>query len=616
MSKFVRRNKAAMATTAIVAVALMLATVVSAWQEVRATRAEQRAERERDLATAEKRRADEQAAIAGNNALRADRQTQNARREADKLYETITFLRGIFKQISREQAQTVRSTLDKESEKLDAGVLTDKPEVEIALRKSLKDIYADLDQWTAAERHTRAALELTKRTHGPNHSEVAERLVDLQETLRSQGKLPEAEDALREVLAIRRANFGEDSFELVGPLETLADVLRAQGDTQAAEQASREAEETFRRSLVVERKLNPDSAELAIQIIRLARRVEAKRDLSEAEALFREALAIRRKLFPEDSMPVAESHRDLAVVLSAQGKTTETESLWRERIATLRGSGNHAELATALCDLGLHSEATGKMSDAEQHLRQALAIRRKLFGEDSGEVTWCLERLTEVLRQQGKTNDIQALWRERLAYWQRELEQATTDKRRAEIHLRMFRSYLETGQVEQAKATCRKALELNATNESAVGALNAHAWELATSADLSRRDATLTVQLAERAVELAPNDADIRNTLGIALYRAGDHQRAVKELEKSVQLGDGGHAADYFFLAMAHHQLEEREAAQQWHEKAVKWMDEHASQDEELQRFRAEAEQVLSLTAAVASQMQASIPTSQAHSHE
>jgi cytoskeletal protein RodZ len=53
-----------MTTTALIAAVLVLATGVSVWQAVRATRAEQRAAKERDNAMAEKGRADEQAAIA------------------------------------------------------------------------------------------------------------------------------------------------------------------------------------------------------------------------------------------------------------------------------------------------------------------------------------------------------------------------------------------------------------------------------------------------------------------------------------------------------------------------------------------------------------------------
>ena len=55
-----------------------------------------------------------------------------------------------------------------------------------------------------------------------------------------------------------------------------------------------------------------------------------------------------------------------------------------------------------------------------------------------------------------------------------------------------------------------------------------------------------------------------------------------------------GNSFDFFFLAMAHWQLGEKEQARQWNDKAVAWMDKNTPKDEELLRFRAEAEALLS----------------------
>jgi hypothetical protein len=50
---------------------------------------------------------------------------------------------------------------------------------------------------------------------------------------------------------------------------------------------------------------------------------------------------------------------------------------------------------------------------------------------------------------------------------------------------------------------------------------------------------------------------------------------------------------DFFFLAMAHWQLGEKDEARKYYDKAVAWMDKNKPDDEELRRFRAEAAALL-----------------------
>jgi hypothetical protein len=48
-----------------------------------------------------------------------------------------------------------------------------------------------------------------------------------------------------------------------------------------------------------------------------------------------------------------------------------------------------------------------------------------------------------------------------------------------------------------------------------------------------------------------------------------------------------------FFIAMAHWQLGEHGEARKWYDRAVEWMEKYEPEDEELRRFRAEAEDLL-----------------------
>ena len=105
----------------------------------------------------------------------------------------------------------------------------------------------------------------------------------------------------------------------------------------------------------------------------------------------------------------------------------------------------------------------------------------------------------------------------------------------------------------------------------------------------------LRVQLANSALELFPDDATVWNSLGVARYRAGDWKAAIEALEKSREFDHGGSSFDYFFLAMAHWQLGIQQQALQWFDRGVKWMEKKGRDNEELQRFHAEAAELLGL---------------------
>jgi Flp pilus assembly protein TadD len=119
---------------------------------------------------------------------------------------------------------------------------------------------------------------------------------------------------------------------------------------------------------------------------------------------------------------------------------------------------------------------------------------------------------------------------------------------------------------------------------------NTLAWFLATCAEPRLRDPSLAVRLATKAVAARPKSASYMKTLGVAHYRNGDGKAAIAELEKAMTLRDGGDSFDWFFLSMAHWRLGNHDKARTWFDRAVQWMDKHKPRDEELRRFRTEAE--------------------------
>jgi serine/threonine protein kinase len=100
----------------------------------------------------------------------------------------------------------------------------------------------------------------------------------------------------------------------------------------------------------------------------------------------------------------------------------------------------------------------------------------------------------------------------------------------------------------RAAAILERALALAPDD---VNANNTLAWLLCSyPADQPPHDPERAAKLARKAVDREPGNRDAWNTLGVALWRAGDCGEAVAALEKSMTLSNGGDPADWLVLAM------------------------------------------------------------------
>jgi tetratricopeptide (TPR) repeat protein len=169
----------------------------------------------------------------------------------------------------------------------------------------------------------------------------------------------------------------------------------------------------------------------------------------------------------------------------------------------------------------------------------------------------------------------------------------------AGAYLLRAQTYCRMARFAQAREDYQTLLKLAPADAQAHNDL---AWLLATCPDAKVRDPQQAVKLATRAVQLAPKEGGFWNTLGVAHYRAGDWKAAVAALGKSVELGKGGNACDFFFLAMAHRKLGNHNEARKAYDQALGWLEKNtvalekdSAQAEELRRFRSEAEEVLEL---------------------
>jgi serine/threonine protein kinase len=303
-------------------------------------------------------------------------------------------------------------------------------------------------------------------------------------------------------------------------------------------------------------------------------------DLPAAERLYRKALTAAKQLASENAAEpsarerLAKAHWGLAIILQKAKRPSEAadefraeHAIWEELAAEFPGEPEYRyRCANNQNFLGIALRTQpGQAETAAQLHRQSIALCDRLTAEFPDQPLYKLELVRShyalgiALEIAERCPEAEESLLQALALLRPEIDRALSDgytTQLASIH-------------------------------------NDLAWLRATRPDEEHRDVAKALESARKAVALDPNKGNYWNTLGVVHYRARQWKEAIGALNKSMKLRRGGDSSDWFFQAMAHAQLGERDEAERWHRRAIEWMDQHRAADAELLRFRAEAAQVL-----------------------
>ncbi len=276
----------------------------------------------------------------------------------------------------------------------------------------------------------------------------------------------------------------------------------------------------------------------------------------QARSLLERAVSTRRRLLDSDPVTNSETLNHLGDVLTLQAEFAVAERTYRESIATLRAqpasAAQQAALARSLHGLGMALSNQGKLPEAEQQLRAALAIQRSLFGEVNGEVARTLEDLGQVVDQRGKLKAAIPLMQSALAI-QRRLHGTEPHPDLAEAINNLAFVYEEQSDHEAAEKLFREALAMNHRllgekhKEIATGLGNL-AYVLQEKGDMARAEATFEQALAMQRELFGNAHPDVALTLNNLAYvyaALGDTRRELAAQRESLaiyrQLFPGDH---------------------------------------------------------------------------
>jgi tetratricopeptide (TPR) repeat protein len=399
--KFARRNKVALTTVALVGAALVVGTLVSAWQAVRAKRAEAVAQEQRDAAT-----------------LSAERAIQAAdEAKAVSAFLTVDLLgQASPDENPRYRKVSVEELLDRASRRIaETGEFAGKPQVEASIRMAIGETYAKLGVLKEAEFHLRRCTELRQSSLGHENADTLAAQHSLAVLLWSRlRKSAEAEPLSKHVWETYCRLLGPEDRHTLDAMDTYASTLYSQGKFG-------EAEPLLRQCWQAQRRLGGEEDRNTLTTLgKLGVVLLQKGQWQEAERLTRECYEVRRRVLGANKEPTLASLSNLALVLIALGRFEEAESLLREGI-NVAGRSQGPEHTSTLNLQRLLARVLleqGRLDQAETLGREVLAIQRKVLPPGNEFTGRSLVVLGRILTEKGKAPEAEGLLREALTLYQ------------------------------------------------------------------------------------------------------------------------------------------------------------------------------------------------------
>jgi eukaryotic-like serine/threonine-protein kinase len=337
-TKFMRRNRAGLTTSALVAMALVAGMALSLWQAARARR----------------------------SAIEARERADESKQVVEYLAKDVFGGAAVGKQQSR--SVTVGELLDRSDAKLSERFRR-QPLVEASVRMALAESYETLMEVGRAEQNAARAVQIRERYLGPEHPITLEALGmqawilclagwDRKEDLH---KTQAAEPIARRVLASRRRVLGSihpDTLLIHGRLALTVSNLGRQDE---AEDLATRAEE------LAVRHLGPDhDSTLEVQHF-LGLIAQRQGDLARAEALLRHVKESRERGHGALAHGTLSSLQDLAYTVRLEGRIDEARMLQLETV-------NRFAQAYGLCHIQT-SPQIGDLLSLLKEQRNYFAIR-------------------------------------------------------------------------------------------------------------------------------------------------------------------------------------------------------------------------------------------------
>lgn len=311
---------------------------------------------------------------------------------------------------------SMSEALDAASRRLETKEFDDQPEVKAELERVIGESYREEGDGRAGDQHLKSYVVLATKAAAGDETKLLPVLSTKAELLFGAGRMQESEAVYRELLPALRKAYAKgdvDAGLLVGTLNEFGYLRRTQGDSKDAELAFREALALASRlpqaahfivgitrstlaSTLADEGSFPEALQTAQAAVEDGRQaglagtpsvgfsltvlggfLTDDNQLAEADKVLAKGEAIFRRFLEPSHLWLGDNLRDQAIAFYKEKRYGEAEKKVDECLRIYRVSfGSHYDqYPTALIVQGLILSQTGRMSEGERVLREALKMR-------------------------------------------------------------------------------------------------------------------------------------------------------------------------------------------------------------------------------------------------
>jgi tetratricopeptide (TPR) repeat protein len=304
---------------------------------------------------------------------------------------------------------TVTDLLTQAAGKIDQAFPA-QPEVEASVRETLGRVYCKLWLYAEAKPHLHRAVDLYRRTAGPDHEDTLRATNHLVEALHWLNRVDEAGSLGTQNLEACRRRLGlEHPVTLTAMFNMAGNFIRRGGRAEAVALYR----QTVKGRLQLFGPFHEDTLE---SMMLLSDYLRSQHNFAEAEALARWDAEVMRKMVGAEDVRTLPYVHEISFILRDQGRLDEAEPLMRQitevRHRTLgRANADTAHAIHTLADL---LRRQGKPDEAEPLYREALEKYRLLGLKSQKHAPGAMRELAFVLKDLGKLDEAESLAHESL----------------------------------------------------------------------------------------------------------------------------------------------------------------------------------------------------------
>jgi tRNA A-37 threonylcarbamoyl transferase component Bud32 len=452
--KMARRNKGALTVAALMAAVLVAATCMSAWQAVRATRAEKLAAGRSIESENARKEAEANATLAKKRLVESEANAALAKQHLAESEAVSKFLTEVFRSPDPNRdgrTITVAETLGAAAKKLEAD-LASQPPLRAKFQATLGSTYFLLGLYGEAVLLQEKVRDYYLATFGLENTDTVRAIGNLASYYAKAGRREEALRLQEQELALSRKVFGPEKGHTLAAMNNLALSYAKAGRRD-------EALKLREQLLALRRKVSGlESPSTLVAMNGLAESYDQAGRRDEALKLREQELALSGKASSQQDSMKSMAMDNLAISYDEAGRRDEALKLREQVLAyhrKVRGP-EHPVTLQAMNNLAASYDEAGRRDEALKLREQVLALRREQLGPEHPDTLEAMNELAWTLA----TSDSPKIRNGTNALNIAEPAVAATRRTNAAYLDTLAAAYAETQQFAKAAAVQQEAIGL------------------------------------------------------------------------------------------------------------------------------------------------------------